>query len=105
VLSDKDWRPIAETLAPLAHRILLAPVSSRRTLAPAELAPVCQAANPTADVETCETLEHALRLGAADSFLIITGSLYLIGEAMERLQLLPAAHSDERGLNEWAAKH
>jgi dihydrofolate synthase / folylpolyglutamate synthase len=104
VLSDKDWRSIAEILAPLAGRLLVVPVSSHRSLAPSELASACRNANPSAAVDVCDSLAQALQLSARDPFLLITGSLYLIGEAMERLQLLPVPPSDERGLNEWNAK-
>ena len=104
VLADKDWRRLAETLAPLARRILLVPVNSERTLPPAELLPACCAANPTASVEVCESLADALTRSKTEPFLLITGSLYLIGEAMERLQLLPRPPADERGLNEWTAR-
>ena len=104
VLADKDWRPLAEILAPLARRILLVPVNSERTLHPAELFPACRAANPNASVEVCESLAEALARSKDEPFLLITGSLYLIGEAMERLQLLPRPPGDERGLNEWTAR-
>jgi len=104
VLADKDWRPLAETLAPLARRILLVPVNSERTLPPFELLPACRSANPSATVEVCASLSDALARSKAEPFLLITGSLYLIGEAMERLQLLPAPPADERGLNEWTVQ-
>lgn len=104
VLGDKDWRAIAELLAPLAGRLLVVPVNSQRSLAPAELASACRTANPSAAVEVCESLAQALQLAARDPFLLITGSLYLIGEAMERLRLLPVPSSDERGLNEWTVR-
>lgn len=104
VLGDKDWRAIAELLAPLAGRLLVVPVNSQRSLAPSELASACRMANPSAVVEVCESLAQALQLAARDPFLLITGSLYLIGEAMERLRLLPVPSSDERGLNEWTAR-
>ena len=35
-------------------------------------------------------------------FVVITGSLYLVGEALELLGLSPAGEG-ERGLNEWSA--
>lgn len=104
VLADKDWRSIAGILAPLARRILLVPVKSERALLPTELVPACRAANPAASIEVYESLSAALTRSQEDSFLLITGSLYLIGEAMERLQLLPVPLSDERGLNEWTPK-
>ena len=100
VLEDKDWRPICAALAPLARRILLAPVHSDRTAAPESLLEACATANPLAQVTTCPSLANALKQAANDPFLVITGSLYLVGEAMELLGLSPAAPS-ERGLNEW----
>ena len=103
VLADKDWRPLAGALAPLARRLLLVPVNSSRTLAPEELLPVCRIANPQAVVEVCTSLADALERSAQEPLLIITGSLYLVGEAMEHLRLSPAPAADERGLNEWSA--
>jgi len=49
------------------------------------------------------SLGAALEATAADPFVVIAGSLYLVGEAMERLQLSAAKAGDERGLNEWFA--
>jgi len=103
VLADKDWCPIAEILAPVANRLLLVPVSSQRTLPPEKLLPVCKAANPQAAHEICASLADALARSAKDEFVLITGSLYLVGEAIERLQLSQVPPSDERGLNEWTA--
>lgn len=100
-LADKDWALSASTLAPLAGRLLLVPVSSERSLAPAEMLAVCQKANPAATVEVCASLADALERSTLEPFLVITGSLYLIGEAMERLGLSPTTRSAERGLNEW----
>jgi hypothetical protein len=34
--------------------------------------------------------------------VLITGSLYLVGEAMELLRLAPVTSAGERGLNEWS---
>jgi folylpolyglutamate synthase/dihydropteroate synthase len=103
MLRDKDWRAIAETVAPLAGRILLVPVHSERTLAPEVLLPVCQGANPGARVEMCASLAMALQKSRGEPFLLVTGSLYLVGEATEQLRLLPVPPVDERGLNEWSA--
>jgi dihydrofolate synthase/folylpolyglutamate synthase len=102
VLQDKDWQHICETLAPLAVRIFTVPVSSERTADADELATACRAANPAAESFACASLDDALKKSAADPFVIITGSLYLVGEALELLGLSPAGNS-ERGLNEWSA--
>ena len=102
VLQDKDWRHICETLAPLAARIFTVPVSSERTADAKELAAACGAANPAAAIFACASLSEALDKSADDAFVIVTGSLYLVGEALELLGHSPAGGS-ERGLNEWAA--
>jgi dihydrofolate synthase/folylpolyglutamate synthase len=101
VLQDKDWRPICETLAPLAERIHTVPVSSERSANPQELAEACRKINPAAEIATCPSLGDALDKSAGDEFVVITGSLYLVGEALERLGLSPTG-GGERGLNEWA---
>ena len=101
VLADKDWEIIARTLAPLADRILLVPVNSQRTLPPEQLATECRHVDAAVSAEVCISLEDALSRARGEAFLLITGSLYLVGEAMERLHLSPAPPQDERGLNEW----
>jgi dihydrofolate synthase/folylpolyglutamate synthase len=104
VLADKDWRAMCEVLAPLARKILLVPVGSERTASPQELAPVCRATNPQAAVEICDSLASAMAQAKCDSFVVITGSLYLVGEAMELLHLAEVPASDEKSLNEWKVK-
>jgi hypothetical protein len=49
------------------------------------------------------SLSAALAESAGDEFVIVAGSLYLIGEAMELLGLLPGTNENERALNEWSA--
>jgi dihydrofolate synthase/folylpolyglutamate synthase len=102
VLQDKDWRAICETLAPLAARIHTVPVASERSAHPQELAEACRKINPAAEISVGHSLAEALEKSAGDGFVVITGSLYLVGEALELLGLSPAA-PDERGLNEWTA--
>ena len=104
VLRDKDWTAMAATLAKHAARLVLTPVSSERTLRPEELLSACQAANPITPVTVSPSLAAALQETASDPFVVITGSLYLIGEAIELLQLSPAPPQTERGLNEWSAQ-
>ena len=104
VLEDKDWQQICAALAPLAGRILLVPVPSERTAAPELLRNACAAINPAAQTIACPSLADALKQTANDPFVIITGSLYLVGEAMEWFELSPAPASGERGLNEWTLK-
>jgi dihydrofolate synthase/folylpolyglutamate synthase len=101
VLQDKDWRHICATLAPLAARIFTVPVANDRAANADDLAAACRAANPPAEIAACASLAGALKKSAGDAFVVITGSLYLVGEALELPGLSPAAGS-ERGLNEWS---
>jgi dihydrofolate synthase/folylpolyglutamate synthase len=102
VLQDKDWRHICETLAPLAARIFTTPVASERSADARELAVACHTANPKAGIVVCNSLPEALGKAADDDFVVVTGSLYLVGEALEILGLSPA-NGGERALNEWTA--
>ena len=101
IMADKDWRKMGTLLAPLAGRLVLTAVKSERTLPPEELRPVCQQANPHARIIVCSSLVGALKETAEDPAIIVTGSLYLVGEAMELLGLSPVLAQDERSLNEW----
>jgi dihydrofolate synthase/folylpolyglutamate synthase len=103
ILRDKDWAAMCRMVAPRAGRILLVPVNSERTATTRELADVCRAANPQARVTECAGLGAALEATASDPFVVVAGSLYLVGEAMELLHLSAAGVGGERGLNEWSA--
>lgn len=103
ILQDKDCGRICEMLAPLAGHIVTLPVSSRRAASAASLAQCCRAANPRAKVVAADSLKEALQEIAKDAFVVIAGSLYLVGEAMELLKLSPG-NARERGLNEWSGK-
>ncbi|HVU26561.1 MAG TPA: folylpolyglutamate synthase/dihydrofolate synthase family protein [Verrucomicrobiae bacterium] len=103
ILQDKDWRRICEILAPLAEQIFCAPVASERAANPDELAEACRQINPRAEIFACSSLAEAMQKISAENFIIVTGSLYLVGEALEILGLSPAGES-ERALNEWGTK-
>ncbi len=103
ILQDKNWQPICEQLAPLAEKIITVPVASTRTANPAELAAVCRAIHPAAEIVCADSLKEALRQCTGEAFVVLTGSLYLVGEAMELLGVSPAG-TQERGLNEWQVK-
>ncbi|HXG46352.1 MAG TPA: folylpolyglutamate synthase/dihydrofolate synthase family protein [Methylomirabilota bacterium] len=103
VLADKAWSAVCEVLAPVARRILLVPVQSQRTARPEDLWPVVRVANATAEVLTCSSLAEALERAARDEFIVVTGSLYLVGEVIEMLGLGEGMAPGERGLNEWGA--
>jgi dihydrofolate synthase / folylpolyglutamate synthase len=109
VLQDKDWRQICELLAPLAEKIFVVPVASERSANPKELAEICRTANPAAEIFICGSLKDAFEKNGSrgrsphQNFIVMTGSLYLVGEALELLGFSPAAEN-ERSLNEWSSK-
>ena len=103
VLGDKDWREMCEIFAPLAAKIFTVPVASARTAGADELAEFFQSANPSAKIIACGNFSEALHASKDEPFIVVAGSLYLIGEALEVLGLSPAG-TNERGLNEWTAK-
>jgi dihydrofolate synthase / folylpolyglutamate synthase len=104
VFRDKDSTSMCHSLAPLAGRILLTPVHSERTEDPSKLVAACRESNGRAPIEVCQSLADALRKVPDAPFIVIAGSLYLVGEAMELLHLTRVAGNDEKGLNEWHLK-
>jgi len=103
ILQDKDWQHICGTLAPLAQKIFCVPVSSERTACPDDLVEVCRSANTTAKISAEKSLADALKKTSNEKFVVVSGSLYLIGEALEFLELSPIT-PNERGLNEWTSQ-
>ncbi len=101
ILADKNWKGFCDVLAPSARRILLAPVSSERTASPRDLEEACRVANPAAEIIICASLAEALQRALTNDFLLVTGSLYLVGEALELLAGPPRQAPTERALNEW----
>ncbi len=104
IMQDKDWDLMCEILAPLAGRILCVAVSSERSADPAQLREACRRTNPEVKVAVCQTLSEALAQTEAEPFVVIAGSIYLIGEAMERLHLTVNSAADEKALNDWGAR-
>lgn len=102
MLGDKDCELMCRMLAPLAQRIAAVRVGSSRSAEPTELAEFCRRANQSALVTAHESAGNALSALEKEPRVVIAGSLYLIGEAMEQLGLDVAA--GERELNEWQAK-
>lgn len=103
-LADKDWRSMCTLIAPMVSEIHLVPVSSQRTATPEELGTACQMANPCVLIHLHPTLSQALEASRTKDFRLISGSLYLVGEAMEKLGIASVPSRDERALNEWGAK-
>lgn len=102
MLGDKECELMCQALASLARRIAVVRVNSNRSAEPTLLADYCRQANPEALVTSHESVDDALTALGDERRVLIAGSLYLIGEAMERLGL--EAKAGERGLNEWQVR-
>ncbi|HOV50359.1 MAG TPA: folylpolyglutamate synthase/dihydrofolate synthase family protein [Candidatus Cryosericum sp.] len=92
VLTDKDMDGIAETLAPEMQAIVLTAVpDTTRTAEPWELRETFLRHAPGGPVVVEENLERALArartLTADDSWLLVTGSLYLVGAVRKLMGL------------------
>jgi dihydrofolate synthase/folylpolyglutamate synthase len=102
VLDDKDWRGMLTVLMPTAKRIVLVPVQSSRSLNPNQIVSGHDDFSNSGNVSVCASLAEALAATEHDRFVVITGSLYLVGEALELLQLTEGKIS-ERALNDWTS--
>ena len=104
ILTDKDWLGMCQILAPMARRIFLVPVASDRTAAPEQLQNACRKANAAVETSIYDSLRAAIQAAKDEPFIVVTGSLYLVGEAMEILEGSLASATQERALNEWSAR-
>ncbi len=100
ILRDKDWRTMCDSLLPLAKSVCLVPVASARTAQPEELRDYWSTRCPAMPLEVRHSLVDGLRLTQEEPFRLVTGSLYLVGEALELLGEMPGTVG-ERSLNEW----
>ena len=103
-MKDKDVGAIVRLIAPLAHRVIATRLTSERALPVNELAQLCRQANPAAVVSEAGSVAAALALVKNEPFVLLTGSLYFVGEALEALVILTADGADEKALNDWKQK-
>jgi dihydrofolate synthase / folylpolyglutamate synthase len=87
-LRDKAISEMAEILFPLADRVIATQPENPRAASPEE---ILQAATRTGtDIETADNVAQAIeraRSLANNAVMVITGSIYLVGEAMQYLGL------------------
>jgi dihydrofolate synthase / folylpolyglutamate synthase len=87
---DKDCETVCRTLLARATEVLTVQVPSERTSNPAELAQLCQRLAPKVRVRNANTLAAALdEVRGRDGTVVITGSLFLVGETLALLQKRP----------------
>jgi len=90
ILSDKDLPRIAAALGPHASRVYACRPKSHRAYTPEEVA---SAFRPFAPAEVVPSVgaavDAALRSATSDDIVLITGSIYTAGEALEHLGARP----------------
>jgi dihydrofolate synthase/folylpolyglutamate synthase len=90
MLRDKDMRGVCEALLPIAGRILAVPVANPRSATPQE---ICKAIGKVAPRQECiavRDLPAAIRIAQSmERRTLITGSLFLVGEALAHFQQQP----------------
>jgi len=86
-MRDKAIREIAEILFPLAERVIVTSAENPRSATAEEIRDA--AARTQAEIESRpdvpSAVPHARELAGADGILVITGSIYIVGEAMRTL--------------------
>jgi dihydrofolate synthase/folylpolyglutamate synthase len=94
ISADKDARAIAAPLATIASAVIATRYQQDRALAPADLAGAFAAVAPGVPVETAPDLVDALARARARAgqggTVLVTGSLFLVGEARVLLVGAPA---------------
>ena len=86
-MRDKAISEMTEILFPLADRVIATRAENPRSASPQEIE---QAAGRTgAEIETAadvpDALQRAKSLSKQDAVIVITGSIYVVGEAMRLL--------------------
>jgi dihydrofolate synthase/folylpolyglutamate synthase len=90
ILSDKDLRRMASALGPLAARVFACRPKSHRAYTPEEVASAFRVHAPVAIAPSvASAVDAALAAATADDVILITGSIYTAGEALEHLGAHP----------------
>jgi len=91
VLRDKDVNGICEALLPIAGRILTVPVNNPRSATSMEVARAIGKLAPKLECIVVRDLPAAIRIAQSmERKTLITGSLFLAGEALAFLEAQPA---------------
>lgn len=99
---DKAWPDMCEKLLPLARRAWFVPVQSERAIDPAEAMKLCDTRFPGLDRVQAKSLREALDAAIGQGLVLVAGSLFFVGEALEMLGQEDGMRP-ERALNEWDA--
>lgn len=87
VLRDKAMAEMAEILFPIAERVIATHADNPRAASPAEIRQAAaRVAGEVGEAENVrEALEQAEKAAGSNGLVVVTGSIYLVGEAMRML--------------------
>ena len=88
-------------LASIASRMILVPVNNPLSANPIQLGKKLVSSGIGIPMETATSLGEALAACENSPLVVIAGSFYLAGEALEFLEIAPVPSLPERSLNEW----
>jgi dihydrofolate synthase/folylpolyglutamate synthase len=88
VLRDKAVGEITQVLFPLADHVVVTGVDNPRSASPEEIAEAAlrSGTEVTKAANFADAFTQAVRLTAKNGVLVITGSIYLVGEALQELE-------------------
>ena len=85
---DKDARAIAHHLAPLATNLIATAGATPRAMAAEELGKVlAQYGEVEVKMPVADAVKQAIETAEPDDVVLVTGSLYVVGEAMRGLEI------------------
>ena len=87
VLRDKAVAEMTEILFPIAERVIATHANNPRSATPEEIKQAAErVAGEIGEAQTvAEALEQAGKAAGADGLVVVTGSIYIVGEAMRAL--------------------
>ncbi len=90
ILADKDLQSIAASLGPLAQHVFACRPKSHRAYHAEEVASAFRAFAPSEVVPAVpDAVDRGLAAASAEDIVLITGSIYTAGEALEHLDARP----------------
>jgi len=89
VMRDKAVQEIAEILFPIASHVIVTHANNPRSATPDEIRQAAARVASGAEIEDAEDVDAALTkaraIAGAPGLIVVTGSMYIVGEAMRKL--------------------
>jgi dihydrofolate synthase/folylpolyglutamate synthase len=90
ILADKDLNSITASLGPLANRVIACRPKSHRAYHPEEVGSAFRHFAPAEVVPSvADAIDRALAEAGKEDIVLITGSIYTAGEALDHLDARP----------------